>query len=108
MQNWRAMAVMARAQIAGRSKTRLRPPLSPDQAAALSRAFLSDITADVAVAAYNAQIDGWIAYAPSGAEAGLASWAALGTRLVLADRHDNIPQSVQGLGCCPDHEFGLA
>jgi rSAM/selenodomain-associated transferase 1 len=36
------LAIFAKAPVAGRVKTRLCPPLSPDQAAALSAAFLCD------------------------------------------------------------------
>ena len=46
-----AIAVMAKAPQAGRSKTRLCPPLLPEQAAALSAAFLRDTTENLAVAA---------------------------------------------------------
>lgn len=94
---------MAKAPIAGRSKTRLVPPLTPEEAARLSGAFLSDITANIALAGREAPIDGWIAYAPSGAEQALVRWAAPGTQLVLADGNDDIPLSVQGLGRCLVH-----
>ena len=103
MQKQCAIAVMAKAPIAGRSKTRLVPPLSPEQAARLSGAFLSDITANIALAARDAPIDGWIAYAPSGAEPMLVPWAGPGTRLVLADGNDDMPASIQELGRCLLH-----
>lgn len=103
MQNRCAIAVMAKAPIAGRSKTRLVPPLSPEQAAALSGAFLADMTANITRAAREAPIDGWIAYAPSGAEPRLLPWAAPGTRFVLADGTGDMPPLVQGLGRCLVH-----
>ncbi|MBK8175520.1 MAG: TIGR04282 family arsenosugar biosynthesis glycosyltransferase [Rhodospirillales bacterium] len=40
-----AVAVMCRAPIAGRCKTRLTPPLSAEEAAALSRGFIADVAA---------------------------------------------------------------
>jgi len=103
MQDRCAIAVMAKAPMAGRSKTRLVPPLAPEEAARLSGAFLSDITANIALAAHDAPIDGWIAYAPAGAESGLIPWAAPGTQFVLADGAGDMPRSVQGLGRCLVH-----
>ena len=46
-----AIAVMAKAPVPGQVKTRLVPPLTPDMAAALSAAFLRDITENIALAA---------------------------------------------------------
>lgn len=43
-----ALAVIAKAPVAGRVKTRLCPPCTPDQAAALARAALQDTLAAVA------------------------------------------------------------
>ncbi len=43
-----AIAVIAKAPVAGRSKTRLTPPCTPDQAAALASAALVDTLAAVA------------------------------------------------------------
>jgi rSAM/selenodomain-associated transferase 1 len=41
----RALIVIAKAPVAGRTKTRLVPPLTPDEAAKLSAAFLQDTVA---------------------------------------------------------------
>jgi hypothetical protein len=57
------MGVMAKAPLPGRAKTRLCPPLRPAQAAALSAAFLRDITENIALAA-RTPIHGYVAYAP--------------------------------------------
>ena len=40
-----ALAIMARAPVSGRTKTRLQPKLTPEQCAAVSQAFLSDTIA---------------------------------------------------------------
>ena len=95
-----AIAVMAKAPQAGRSKTRLVPPLDPAQAAALSAAFLRDITENIAAAARLAPIDGYIAYAPAGFEALFHGHLADGTRLVLADGSPPMPPGVNGFGRC--------
>jgi uncharacterized protein len=62
------MAVMAKASAPGRTKTRLVPPLTADEAAALNTAFLQDIFANVLLAGRTAPIAGYAAYAPPGSE----------------------------------------
>jgi rSAM/selenodomain-associated transferase 1 len=63
------MAIMAKASIAGQTKTRLVPPLTGDEAAMLNTAFLRDAADNIAAAARFADIGGWVAYAPAGSEA---------------------------------------
>jgi uncharacterized protein len=62
------MAVMAKASAPGRTKTRLVPPLTFDEAAALNTAFLQDIADNVQLAGYHAGIAAYVAFAPSGSE----------------------------------------
>ncbi|MFY9895376.1 MAG: TIGR04282 family arsenosugar biosynthesis glycosyltransferase [Xanthobacteraceae bacterium] len=62
------IAVMAKASAPGRTKTRLVPPLTFDEAAALNTAFLKDIAENLLLAARDAAIAGYAAYAPSGSE----------------------------------------
>lgn len=93
-----AIGVMAKAPRPGFSKTRLCPPLSPGQAAALSAAFLRDITENIAMAAHEASITGYIAYAPEGHEALFDGHLADGTGLLLADGSPLMPPDVQGFG----------
>jgi rSAM/selenodomain-associated transferase 1 len=95
-----AMAVMAKAPQAGRSKTRLVPPLLPEQAARLSAAFLRDITENIALAGRQQRIYGCIAYAPRGLEALFDGHLAAGTGIILADGAAPMPERVQGFGCC--------
>jgi hypothetical protein len=64
-----AIAIMAKASIAGQTKTRLVPPLTEDEAAMLNTAFLRDAADNIVAAARFASISGWIAYAPAGSEA---------------------------------------
>jgi rSAM/selenodomain-associated transferase 1 len=98
-----AMAVMAKAPQPGRSKTRLAPPLLPEQAAGLSAAFLRDITENIAAAGRQAGIYGCIAYAPLGLESLFDGHLADGTGLVLADGSPPMPDLVQGFGRCLLH-----
>ncbi len=93
-----AIAVMAKAPRPGKVKTRLQPALTPEAAMALSAAFLRDITENLRLAAREAPIDGWIAYAPAGLEMLFNGMLAQGTRLVLADGEIDTPPGVQGFG----------
>jgi hypothetical protein len=98
-----AIGVMAKAPRAGFSKTRLCPPLRPDQAAALSSAFLRDITENIVRAARQASIASYVAYAPAGQEALFDHHLAAGTNLLLADGSIPVPPDVQGFGRCLLH-----
>ena len=98
-----AIGVMAKAPRPGYAKTRLCPPLSPDQAAALSAAFLRDITESIALAAREVPVRGYVAYAPAGAEHLFDGCLAGGTGFVLADGSPSMPPEVQGFGRCLLH-----
>jgi rSAM/selenodomain-associated transferase 1 len=63
------IAVMAKASIPGKTKTRLVPPLSFDEAAAFNTAFLQDVAANIATAGQQASIACYMAYGPPGATA---------------------------------------
>lgn len=98
-----AVGVMAKLPRPGYSKTRLCPPLRPDQAAALSAAFLRDTTTNIACAALWAPISGYAAYAPLGSEEALIPHLAQGTVCVLADGSVPVPHGVEGFGRCLLH-----
>jgi uncharacterized protein len=59
------IAVMAKASIAGRTKTRLVPPLTFAEAAQCNTAFLRDIADNILAASTEASIAGYIAYSPA-------------------------------------------
>ena len=61
-----AIAVMAKASIPGRAKTRLSPPLTPEEAADLNTAFLRDIADNLVSASAHANIAPFMAFAPAG------------------------------------------
>jgi uncharacterized protein len=98
-----AIGVMAKAPQPGLSKTRLCPPLLPDQAAGLSAAFLRDMSENIAAAARQTPISGYIAYAPGGTEALFDGHLADGTGRLLADGSLPMPSAVQGFGRCLLH-----
>jgi rSAM/selenodomain-associated transferase 1 len=62
------MGIMAKVPRSGRVKTRLVPPLTPDQASALSECFLRDVAATIATAAAtdHARIQGVAVYLADG------------------------------------------
>jgi rSAM/selenodomain-associated transferase 1 len=62
------IAVMAKASAPGRTKTRLVPPLTFEQAAALNTAFLQDVTGNILLAGRQAAVTGYAAYTPPGSE----------------------------------------
>ena len=69
-----ALVVMAKAPISGAVKSRLVPPLTEDEAAALNRCFIRDVCASIdavtgtVAAESDARVAGMIAYAPAGTE----------------------------------------
>jgi len=93
-----AIAVMAKAPRAGQVKTRLVPPLTAAAAAALSASFLRDVTENIALAAREAAIAGYVAFAPAGAAAAFDGILARGTGLVPADGAPVAAAGVAGFG----------
>jgi rSAM/selenodomain-associated transferase 1 len=64
-----ALAVMAKAPRAGKVKTRLVPPLTFEQAAAINICFLRDTTENIGAVAFSESAAGIISYTPAGEEA---------------------------------------
>lgn len=63
-----ALAVMTKAPQAGRVKTRLTPPLSPEEAAALNTCFLRDTAASISNVSDSGKAQGVGVYTPAGSE----------------------------------------
>jgi len=63
-----ALAVMAKAPRSGTVKTRLAPPLTLDQAAAINICFLQDTAENIATVAASGKAAGIISYTPIGDE----------------------------------------
>lgn len=66
-----AMAMMAKVPQAGKVKTRLVPPLTPQEAAGLHEAFLRDLIACLTEVCSGALLQGFIVYSPAACEAAL-------------------------------------
>jgi rSAM/selenodomain-associated transferase 1 len=62
------IAIMAKASHPGRTKTRLVPPLTFEEAAACSGAFLRDVADNIILASAHASIAGYVAFGPPGSE----------------------------------------
>ena len=63
---------MAKAPIAGEVKTRLVPPLTPDEAAALNVCFLRDMAANIETVSETEAASGLVVYTPAGSESAFA------------------------------------
>ena len=85
-----ALAVMAKAPRPGKVKTRLAPPLTLEQSAALNICFLRDTAANIADAARSGRAAGVVCYTPVGDEA--AFYGLLPQEFVL------MPQRGDGFG----------
>jgi uncharacterized protein len=85
-----ALAVMTKAPRAGKVKTRLTPPLTPEEAAALNICFLRDTTASISETAANGLARGIAVYTPVGAEEAYAE--------ILPDEFELVPQRGDGFG----------
>jgi uncharacterized protein len=96
-----ALVVIAKAPVPGRSKTRLCPPCTPEQAAALAAAALRDTLQAVAatparrrILALDGEPDGWL---PPGFELHAQRGAGLGQRLGHALQAADGPALVVGM-----------
>jgi rSAM/selenodomain-associated transferase 1 len=77
-----ALALMAKVPFAGPVKTRLTPPLSPEEAAMLSTCFLRDMTTNV-LGMNGDRTEGVVLYTPSNAEAFLHDLLPHGFKLMV-------------------------
>jgi hypothetical protein len=66
-----AVAIICKTPKSGQSKTRLSPPLRPDECAAISRCFIRDLSKTIASLARDEDVTGHAVYTPSGSEAAL-------------------------------------
>ncbi len=85
-----ALTVMAKAPRPGKVKTRLSPPLTPEQASDLNACFLRDTVAGLHAATLKAPAEWVISYTPVGEEAAF--------RGILPDGALLIPQRGEGFG----------
>src|SRR5688572_16813146 len=84
-----ALGLMAKAPLAGAVKTRLVPPLTASEAAALNVCFLRDMAANIAEVVDVADADAFVVYAPVGAESAFEGILPAGFKL-LAQQGDSL------------------
>jgi rSAM/selenodomain-associated transferase 1 len=96
------IAVMAKASIPGRTKTRLVPPLTAEEAAAFNTAFLQDVAANILSASGGMNISGYMAFGPP--EAAAFFRAMLPPRIGLIESW--LPNFGDCLLSAIDHLFG--
>jgi len=63
-----AIAIICKTPEAGKSKTRLSPPLAPEQCAELSACFIGDLAANLDGLAGAGRVSGYALYTPAGSE----------------------------------------
>lgn len=83
-----AVAVICKTPAPGKSKTRLSPPLHPDECAAISACFIADLTATIARATEVGDAEGYAVYTPAGTEEALRRLLPPGFGLVLQGEGD--------------------
>ena len=81
-----AVAIMAKAPQVGEVKTRLVPPLSATDAAALGAAFIQDIAGNILAAGQSVPIAAYVAYAPAGTEGIFRAFLPSSVGLLLSRR----------------------
>jgi rSAM/selenodomain-associated transferase 1 len=83
-----AIAIVCKTPAAGQSKTRLSPPLGPEQAAALSACFIRDVAAKVRSLTEGGGVAGCAVYTPVGSEAALRTLLPEGCPLLAQGEGD--------------------
>jgi rSAM/selenodomain-associated transferase 1 len=94
-----ALVVMAKAPRPGKVKTRLSPPLTPNQASALNICFIRDTTENIQQVTEASNSAGLVAYTPVGDEAAFDGLLPAGFQL-LAQRGDGFGERL--LFVCED------
>lgn len=82
-----ALGIMTKLPEPGKVKTRLTPPLTPEEAAALNKCFLRDLGRSILLATRQSASRGVAIYTPAGAEASYANFLPMGF-LLLQQRGD--------------------
>ena len=85
-----AIAIVCKTPDSGKSKTRLSPPLRPDECAAISAAFIDDLSSTMGLLAADGDVACYALYTPVGSEARL--------RRLIPDHFDLVAQRGDGFG----------
>ena len=77
-----AVGIFCKTPASGLSKTRLSPPLRPDECAAISACFIRDLAATIAEVAQDGAAVGYAVYTPVGTENAVRALLPAGFRLL--------------------------
>ena len=91
-----AVAIMCKTPIAGASKTRLSPPLRPEECAELSGCFISDLANTIQSLADDGDVTAYAVYTPAGSEKSLRQLIPANFGLVLQPSGDFGVRLLQG------------
>ena len=83
-----AVAVVCKTPIAGQSKTRLSPPLQPEDCALLSACFIRDVASTIHSLYGAGDVTGYAVYTPTGSEPALQALLPGGFRLLAQSSGD--------------------
>ncbi len=83
-----AVAMVCKTPISGQSKTRLSPPLHPEDCARLSACFIRDVAATIHSLCGEGDVTGYAVYSPQGSEPVLQALLPDGFRLLLQSSGD--------------------
>lgn len=83
-----AVAIICKTPRAGHSKTRLSPPLRPEECADISGCFIQDLSATIGRVAEGGKAAGYAVYTPAGSEAELRRLLPAGFGMVLQSEGD--------------------
>jgi rSAM/selenodomain-associated transferase 1 len=83
-----AIGIFCKTPTPGLSKTRLSPPLRPDECAELSACFIRDVAATIHAVAQDGRAVGYAVYTPAGSERALRALLPPGFRLLLQAEGD--------------------
>jgi rSAM/selenodomain-associated transferase 1 len=103
-----AVAIICKTPAAGKSKTRLSPPLRPDECAAISRCFIRDLAHTIDTLAADGDVVACAVYTPLGSEDELRRLLPNGFRLTLQSEGDLGARLLQGTADLLDAGFGGA
>lgn len=85
-----AVAILCKTPEPGRSKTRLSPPLHPEECAGISACFIRDLATTIGRLAEDGDVTGYAVYTPVGSEAAL--------RTLVPPSFEILPQRGDGFG----------
>jgi rSAM/selenodomain-associated transferase 1 len=91
------IAIIAKTPEAGKSKTRLSPPLKPEQCAEISACFIEDLAANIQDLAGSGECAGYALYTPAGTEEKLRRLLPAEFGLVLQTSGDLGARLLQGI-----------